>query len=430
MKHTFASAAMLTILSLSATAAQENQLNINTTLANGQSVDVTFDLASFYNIPAISYYADKGDASQFGTFEQGPTDKPFFSHELGNGYVDSGEFVFDIATGKVINRLLLDEQLVAQQSNTAATNVTSTNYGQDWWLSFDYAIYGQAAVIDSQENPIPTYNDFGYTNGTPNQILAAGIQGGIINVFFNDRTNDQGQGREEDALLMSFNITGSSLFGGRSIPGNNLSPGITLNGEMSYAHNEILYTNGRLVSDALNDGAFGSIALNTEVEEDQSTFDANGDFVERGKDGVRDPGTVPGQFNGSVNTPNTDQFGNALAYVNPGYGSQTPASRIINDANNWGTCDPSFRDFNSIINRGLLCNDGLGQPATGDLIPSFVEQQAQNTLDAILQGAGNDMILARVTSPEGLASFEVNGPASISLFGLALLAVGVRRRRS
>lgn len=404
------------LLGSASAVANDSVFNINTTLSNGQEVDVTFDLGLFYNIPAISYYADNALDSHdcgvggAGTFTQSNNGVCF---EKGDGYVNSGEFVFDAATGKIVNRLMLGDEVVAQQSTNAPGN--DPIYGQMWNLSFDYALYGTAAIVDTETGELTdTYDDFGYTNGVPNQVLAADIQGGIINVFFNDKTNDKG-GHEEDALLMSLTVTGSEIFGGGPSPAGNLTPGITLNAEMNYVLDSLLYKEGGnlLVSDALANGAVGTMSLTTEVEEDNN------------RDGVRDDGTIPGQYDGSVATINED----GLQYINPGWGSTTPAGRIINEINDWGTCDPSFYDSGN--NNGQVCNDALGSEfaSNNDLIPSEVDGLARDVIDLIKDSAGNNMILARTTSPEATFTMNVSEPASIALFGLSLAGMGALRRR-
>ena len=261
-----------------------------------------------------------------------------------------------------------------------------------------------------------TYDDFAYTNGVPNESLAANISGGIVNMFFNDLTNDgTGNPIQEDALLLSFAVNGSTPFPNRNqeqpgVPA--IDPGVTITADLFYANDGYLYRDdGNSIGDALDNGAVGSMTLTTSVIEDK---DENGE---------RDPGTIPGQYMPGDPAPS----GNGLGYFDPGPDNRgdTPATTLIRNINNWGACDGSFFDWKN--NNDQLCNSG----DTGrDLIPRPVDILALQTLQEVENGAGDAALLARTVVPEraGL-TIAVSEPATIGMFGFLLASLGFIRRR-
>jgi hypothetical protein len=398
-------AMLTTALGLALTAGvQASVVTVDSSTAIPGGGSFNFDSIDFLETDPISYYIDSGNGNG------GAVD----------GYVNSGEFVFDFGSdiiagqlsgpsgnlglggndyGFVADYLLIGEAVVVSSAEANLSNYVDITSGVLGITADQYvaqalsdsanctntnavvfcSLYGAVIADDGTYNVDPTDGDF----------LAANITDGLFNLFLTDVNGDR------VGLAASFSVTGTDIIATNEV-------NLRIFGEAIQAEDDILFDlYGKSFADIIADATQMNPTFS--VSTTLQTPSANSE---------------PGVFT-SAEVGQTNPADSGLYYYTDDGFNVWDITSTTNDCSSAPT-GTAFGGCSSLIGDPSVADDewdrlkGLIRDAAG------CTNENNCTLD----------VLARTTTLDANATINVNAPGTLFLSGIALMFLGLRRKFS
>ncbi|RDV29207.1 hypothetical protein DXV75_01740 [Alteromonas aestuariivivens] len=384
--------------------AMASPITLDPTMDGDLSDAIVFDELDFLQMYPSSYYVD---STQDGFVNNGEFVFDFGNNvNLGAYYLNNtqiGGSTFSGSYSLVADYLLVGTAVATTQSEVALATMAA-NVGlsvEDYVVAVNTATMG-CTVTDIFTAPVcatiaEAMSNDGIIDGDSDEILYANITDGLFNLFL---TDDMGN---RLALAGSFDVSGldSETSGGL----------FTLNilGETIQAAEDLLYDQyGNSFADLVADPDATNPTIRVDTNIDQSV----GSYSEV-------PGSLQSVTVGDTNLAGNGDAGQLYYYTKDDYN----AWDITAEANGAGCSLPDT----DIPFGG--CSGLIGDPSAADDKWDELKQLIRDAAGCAGPNASCEFdLLARQTETDASASIEASSPGSLLLSGLALLALGLRRR--